>query len=205
MTDEFDHPQYDFDPNNLPQELLAAIGLSITCAAHTQSALDDAIGGCLGIDYEYCQALTAHMPMPLKKSVLLSAAELKIRDVETLVRLEDYVNAISDAMDARNYVAHDTFCVQLDTKEVVRFNRQARAGLKMLKHPVSVDHIKREALAILEIGKRFYSFLMSIDLLAGDITDTDLPLPLSPTMAIDSPSPRSNHTPLTAWMTAPSM
>jgi hypothetical protein len=52
---------YDFDPRNLPQDLLAAIGLMTTSAAHTESCVDEAIAGCLGIDYEYGQAVTTHM------------------------------------------------------------------------------------------------------------------------------------------------
>jgi hypothetical protein len=43
---------YDFDPRNLPPDVLAAIGLMTTSAAHTESCVDEAIAGCLGIDLE---------------------------------------------------------------------------------------------------------------------------------------------------------
>src|SRR5262249_19922847 len=60
---------YDFDPRNLPKDLLAAIGLMTTSAAHTESCVDEAIAGCLGIDYEFGQAVTTHMTMPLRFDV----------------------------------------------------------------------------------------------------------------------------------------
>jgi hypothetical protein len=74
----------DFDPRNLPQDLLAAIGRMTTSAAHTESCVDEAIAGCLGIDYEYGQAVTTHMTMPLRFDVLRSAAELRIDDLDAL-------------------------------------------------------------------------------------------------------------------------
>jgi len=52
---------YDFDPHNLPQELLAAIGLALTSYAQTERLIQDAIAGCLGIDVEYGAAVTIHM------------------------------------------------------------------------------------------------------------------------------------------------
>jgi hypothetical protein len=33
---------YDFDPRNLPQDLLAAIGLMTTSPAHTETCVDEA-------------------------------------------------------------------------------------------------------------------------------------------------------------------
>jgi hypothetical protein len=176
MADEFDYPEYDFDPASLPQELLAAIGFSIACANHTQAILDDAIGGCLGIDQEHVIALTAHMPMPLKISTLISSAESRIRDIETLVRLEDFAHAIKNAINARNYIAHDTFCVQNDTRQIWRFNNQARTGLVVSRQPVSIDQIKSEAVAIHDLGLRFFTFLKGAGLLAAEITDPHKPV-----------------------------
>ena len=58
------YPVYDFDPRNLPQELLAAIGLAITSFAQIEKNLQDAIAGCANIDIEYGKAITTHMTMP---------------------------------------------------------------------------------------------------------------------------------------------
>jgi hypothetical protein len=71
---------YDFDPRNLPQDLLAAIGLMTTSAAHTESCVDEAIAGCLGVDYEYGQAVTTHMTMPLRFSRSFGGEGRRSRD-----------------------------------------------------------------------------------------------------------------------------
>jgi hypothetical protein len=42
--------EFDFDPSNLPPDLLQAIGLAIACGAQTESVISMAIGGCLGLD-----------------------------------------------------------------------------------------------------------------------------------------------------------
>src|SRR5882724_10094125 len=101
---------YDFDPRNLPQDLLAAIGLMTTSAAYTESCVDEAIAGCLGVDYEYGQAVTTHMTMPLRFSVLKSAAEIRIDDVDALDRLDDLVDRIERAFEKRNAIVHHVLC-----------------------------------------------------------------------------------------------
>jgi hypothetical protein len=53
MSDPF--KKYDFNPHNLPQNLQAAIGLMTACAAQTESIVEMAIAGCLGVDSEYGQ------------------------------------------------------------------------------------------------------------------------------------------------------
>jgi hypothetical protein len=60
---------YDFSPDKLPADLLRAIGLTIACAAQTEDMLNAAIGGCLGVDAEYTIATTAHMTVPIQRSV----------------------------------------------------------------------------------------------------------------------------------------
>ena len=67
---------YDYDPRNLPQEVLAAIGLAVTSSAQTEDIMEFAIHGCIGIDSEYGRAITTHMPAPLRFSVLRSVAEM---------------------------------------------------------------------------------------------------------------------------------
>src|SRR5262245_39382817 len=75
------YKEYDFDPQNLSHDLLAAIGLMTACAAQTEFCVEVGIAGCLGVDAEYGQAVTAHMAMPLRFSVLKSAAEIRIDDL----------------------------------------------------------------------------------------------------------------------------
>ena len=55
---------YDYDPQNLPCELLKAIGQAIAAGSQTEAIISMAIMGCLGIDAEYGMAVTTHMALP---------------------------------------------------------------------------------------------------------------------------------------------
>lgn len=46
----------------------------------------------------------------------------------------------------------------------------SRLGLKASREVVSIDQIKSEALAIYELGLRFFAFLRESDLLSADAT-----------------------------------
>jgi hypothetical protein len=70
--------EYDFDPRNLPRDLLAAIGLMTSSAAQNEHCVEAAIAGCLGVDVEYGSAVTTHMTAPLRNSVLRSVAEIRM-------------------------------------------------------------------------------------------------------------------------------
>ncbi len=99
-------PYYDFDPHNLPQKLLAAIGLALTSYAQTERMVQDAIAGCLGVDTEYGAAATTHMAMPLRFSVLKSVAEIRIDDLDALDELDELISKVEDAANRRNAIAH---------------------------------------------------------------------------------------------------
>jgi hypothetical protein len=75
---------YDFDPRNLPQEMLAAIGLVTACSAQTEYIVEQGIAGCLGVDFEFGAAVTTHMAAPLRDHVLRAVAEIKIDDLDDL-------------------------------------------------------------------------------------------------------------------------
>jgi hypothetical protein len=72
---------YDFDPRNLPQDMLAAIGLMTACAAQAESVVEMAIHCFLDIDFEYGQALTKNMSMPQRLNALRASAEIRIDDL----------------------------------------------------------------------------------------------------------------------------
>lgn len=73
--------EYDFDPRNLPKELLAAIGLATASASQTESLVEMAIDGCASLAVEFTAPTTTHMAAPLRDSVLRSAAEIRIDDL----------------------------------------------------------------------------------------------------------------------------
>ena len=150
---------YDFDPRNLPQDLLAAIGLAITCSAQTEGMVDDAIHGCLGVDIEYGMATTTHMPIPLKFSVLRSTAEIRIDDLDALDVLNNILSEVKTAFDKRNDLAHNKWCSHPETGEIFRTKVTARSRLEGELLPMSIDGIKSDALFIYSAGIRLHQFL----------------------------------------------
>ena len=156
---------YDFDPRNLPQDLLAAIGLMTTSAAHTESVVDEAIAGCLGIDYEFGQAVTTHMTMPLRFDVLRSAAELRIDDLDALDALDVLLGRLKEAFDKRNAVVHHMWCRDPETGNVVMVKETARKQVDIKSIPMSADQVKDDALFVYETGMALFSFLKKHNLL----------------------------------------
>jgi hypothetical protein len=156
---------YDFDPRNLPQDLLAAIGLMTTSAAHTESCVDEAIAGCLGIDYEFGQAVTTHMTMPLRFDVLRSAAELRIDDLDALDALDVLLGRLKEAFTKRNAVVHHMWCRDSETGNVVMVKETAREQVDVKSIYMSADQVKDDALFVYETGIALFSFLKAHNLL----------------------------------------
>ena len=105
--------EYDFDPYNLPSDLLHAIGLLIASSGQTEDIFESAVAGCLGLDVEYGLAVTTHISMPLRVSVLKSAAEIRIDDLDALDELDEIIEVIEDAFSKRNAVAHNLFLLRI--------------------------------------------------------------------------------------------
>lgn len=156
---------YDFDPRNLPQDLLAAIGLMTTSAAQTESCIESAIAGCLGIDSEYGKAVTTHMAAPLRDSILRSVSEIRIDDLDALDELDRLLDAVNEAFGKRNAVVHHAWCRDPDTGAVFTHKETSRARYESDLIPMSVDHVKRDALFVYDAGMNLYSFLMARKLL----------------------------------------
>jgi hypothetical protein len=155
----------DFDPRNLPQDMLAAIGLMTTSAAQTESCVKEAIAGCLGVDTKYGQAVTTHMTMPLRFSVLRSTAEIRIDDPDVLNELDALLKRIEKAFNKRNAVVHHTWCRDQDTGQVFTVKETARVRVEMDLIPMSADQVKSDALFVYQAGMDLYSFLMAHNLL----------------------------------------
>ena len=151
--------EYDFDPRNLPQDLLAAIGLAITCASQTESVLEMAIGGCLGLDSEYTLAASTHMTLPLKFSVLRSAAEIRIDSLDDLDQLDILLDNIDRALGKRHNLAHDGWCRDPHTSTLFRTKYVARTRLQGDLIPVTVDSVREDAKAIYDAGMALMTFL----------------------------------------------
>jgi hypothetical protein len=156
---------YDFDPRNLPQDLLAAIGLMTTSAAHTETWIDEAIAGCLGLDVEYGRAVTTHLTMPLRFSILRSAAEIRIDDLDALDELDALLDRIEKAFEKRNAVVHHMWCRDPETGSVVMVKETARRRVEIERIPMSADQVKSDALLVYEVGMDLLSFLRAHNLM----------------------------------------
>jgi hypothetical protein len=156
---------YDYDPRNLPQDALAAIGLSVSCAAQAEHFIEMAIGGCLGLDANYMTAVTTHMPMPLRFHVLKSAAEIRIDDLDDLDLLDIILDKIDKAMQKRNDVAHNTWCMHPTTHQIFTQKTTARGSIDIELIPMDIPAIKRDADTIYAASIELMSFLMAKNLL----------------------------------------
>lgn len=153
----------DFTPGNLPQEHLAAIGLMSAAASSTDSIIEMAIAGMLGIDGEQGYAVTAHMSAPLRASVLKSAAEIALPIARALDELDLIMDAIKKAAEARNDIVHGSWCVRPSDGTVFLVQQVARTHVEVRSRPVTVDEIKRKAITLYEVGMDLMRFIMAVD------------------------------------------
>jgi hypothetical protein len=153
----------DFDPQRLPEEYLAAIGLMSAAASSTDSIVEMAIAGMLGIDGEQGYAVTAHMAAPLRASVLKSAAEIVLNDPRALDELDHHLEAIKKAKEARNDYIHGSWCVRPSDEAVFLVQQKARTHVEVGSTPVTVDEIKSKALTLYEAGMNLMSFILAVD------------------------------------------
>ena len=152
----------DFDPRNLPQEYLAAIGLLSAAASSTDGIIEYAIAGLLGLDAEQGWAVTAHMPAPLRTSVLRSSAEIAIANGKALDELDIHLDAIKAATDARNQIIHGSWCVRPSDKAVLLVKQEARTHVEVSSRPVAVNEIESKALALYEVGMNLMRFCIAL-------------------------------------------
>ncbi|WP_457797639.1 hypothetical protein [Methylocystis sp. S23] len=159
MSDTF--KVYDFDPRNLPQELLSAIGLMAASTAQTEHIVEMAIHCFLGVDIEYGQAITSHMSMPQRLNCLMASAEIRIDDIESLVELEEIVEKIESSFNLRNAVIHHTWCVDPETDQISTVKTSARGTVKTDFVHMTVDKVKADALVVYAAGISLMEFLIA--------------------------------------------
>lgn len=162
MSDKIVH---DFDPRNLPPDLLTAVGLAVVSFAQTEGIIEMAIAGCLGVDAEYGAAVTTHMSAPLRFSVLKSVAEIHIDDLDTLDQLDTHLEELEIAFKKRNDLMHNQWARHGKTGELFTVKETARTRYEAELIPMSIDDVKSDALFIYKAGINFMSFLMAKNLL----------------------------------------
>lgn len=154
-----EYPIFDFSPDNLPEGYLEAIGLVTAHWAQAEWALKTLIGSCLGVDILYAQAVTTHMPAPLRDSVARAVAEIRIEDLDVLDELDDILDRLNNAAVLRNNAAHRSWCRDQATGQVFAVVETARGSIKSELVPVSVDQIKADAAEINRATLALISFL----------------------------------------------
>jgi hypothetical protein len=159
------YTEYDFNPNTLPRDLLEAIGLMTATAAATEYTVEEAIAGCLGVDFEYGKAVTTHMAMPLRFSALRAAAEIRIDDLDALDELDELLIQIEDAFTRRNAIVHHSWCRDPMTDATFIVKETARVRVQSDLIPMSVDQVKADALFMYEADLALNRFLMAHGLL----------------------------------------
>jgi hypothetical protein len=160
---------YDYDPFNLPPEILRAIGLVIACASQSEHILNMAVGGSLGLEDHYTIALTVHMPIGLKIGVLKSAAEFRL-EVTALDELDLLLVEMDKAFGVRNKYAHHSFARNPETGAIYRQSEIARVRLEIESILLSVDQIEGDALFVYKAGMELVKFLLAHDLMPRPIT-----------------------------------
>ena len=157
---------FDFDPKNLPRDLLAAIGQAITSGVHTQLAVDMAIAACLHVDFEYAGAVLTHVTVPNKLSILRSVAIIAIDDLDQLDELDEIVDRIEEVLKYRNDLAHHKICRSTTSNETFMIKETSRTSYSMERYVLKVPEVEQAAVIIHQAGLRLVKFLMDNGLFA---------------------------------------
>ena len=151
---------YDFDPQNLPDDYLRAIGLVVVAATETENVMRDFIGAMLNIDNVDSIALCTPMPFPLKNQIIRTLNELKAPKASELDELDDIFDRIEAAIQKRNSIAHSSFPIHPETKQVYRYKEKARGALSAEMVEVTVEELIGIAKEINESGLLLMEFMM---------------------------------------------
>lgn len=155
---------YDYDPRNLPDDLLKAIGLVTASFAQTDSIIETAIAGLLGVDVEVGWAATTHMAVPLRRDILKSVAEVRFHDPDLLNAVDSLDARIREAATLRNKYAHGQ--IRRGPGNVIeREVFSARGGLDIGTEPVDAATARADADTIRQVGLDLYQFLIDHDLM----------------------------------------
>jgi hypothetical protein len=152
--------EFDLSPSKLPQDLLAAIGAVVSASSQTENVLNHAIAGCIGIDAEYMIAVTQHMPLPLKFSVLYSTAEIRIDDLDALDELDRLAADVKAALDQRNGIVHDSWAVSKKDGVLFRISQSARIRVELDAIPIAIEEVVKVGATVEAAGLALMKFLM---------------------------------------------
>ena len=150
---------YDFDPNHLPAEYLAAIGLVVASASQTDHVMRDFIGSYLGIDLAETIALGAHMSTPMKDDIVRALIELNAPHASEVDDLDDILDRIRDATARRNSVAHNAFAMHPETRQIFTMRERARGSLQVEFTPIEVAELNEIAYEVYSAGMALQEYM----------------------------------------------
>lgn len=150
---------YDFDPRNLPEGYLKAVGLVVTASSQTEDCMKDLLGGLLGIDNMDTLAVAHHMAFPLKEQVIRALAELRTNQAAFVDEIDDLLDTVKEAMNRRNVIVHNPLMRNPDTNEVFSHRMRARGSLQLELRPITIDEIEEDATLIYEVGMSIIQFM----------------------------------------------
>jgi len=155
----------DFNPYSLPPEMLQAIGLVTTAAAQTENTIEGLIAGCLGIDFEYGMAVTLHMAMPQRFSVIRAAAEIRLDDLDALDELDELIDRVEKAFERRNSIVHHQCCIEPKTGLMFVVKQSARKRIESDVIETTTEMVGEIALELYNVGMDVFAFSKKYSLL----------------------------------------
>jgi hypothetical protein len=155
---------YDFDPRNLPNEFHAAIGLAVSSWLQTESILTAAVSGVLGTDAVVGTAVTQHIPMPLRLSVLRSVSKLRLKPPQQ-ASLEDKLADVEVAHRKRNALVHHHWGYDPERQQYFVIGEESDPEEAPELRPRSLAQVQDDAEFIYDAGMGLMTFLIMTNLL----------------------------------------
>lgn len=151
--------EYDYDPRNLPEAYVLAVGKVSVAWSQTENALETVIATLSGVGLPLGWALTTHMNFPMKCDAALSVAgrTLSAEDHEAL-RLT--IATLKIASEARNKYVHGHWAISETPGEIFILSVRSRGTLKATYLRVGVEEIERAAADIYDVGMSLIRFLL---------------------------------------------
>ena len=159
-----DFPIYDFDPLNLPADLLRAIGLTVAASDRLESVVDDCIATVLGVEPPIGRAITAQLGLPSRISILRAVAHEAALPPDLLTALETGIKQAERASEKRNAIVHRSY-FQDRSGAVFSWKITARKRLKSDVLPVSIPLTEADAAFIIRAGDDLHAVVIAIETL----------------------------------------
>lgn len=152
---------FDFDPRNLPDAHLRAIGLVVAASAQTESIVAQVIGMLVGLRTVDCVAVTAQMGTNLRLDVAETLIREKVEPDDLKEACLEALAAVRIAIGARNGIIHRDWMRDPDTGEVRGSKTTAKGSIKVKIPDSSTTAIEAQAAAIYQSGISLFGLIFA--------------------------------------------